>query len=280
MFLVAGGRGRIARAAVARLLAGGHRVRVASRRPSEVDFEGVEVFEGDLSKADGWRRAFDGVDGALLYADPAGIQSVVDSASSRLVLISALGAGGAADDDPIERMHLAAEAAVRASGLPWTFLRAGGLATNTLQWASSIRAEGVVRAPFRHAHAALVHEADVAEIAVRALTTGEHDGKARDLTGPASLTQEQQVAAIAEAIGADVRFEEITPGEYRRTLSQWGDGGLVDTLLGHLRAADGVPQPIAPDFQEITGREPASYARWAADHAADFRDEGTPPAAV
>lgn len=271
MFLVAGGRGRIARAAVARLLADGHRVRVASRRPSEVDLEGVEVVEGDLSKADGWQRAFDGVEGALLYADPAGIESAVDGARGRIALVSALGVDEAADGDPIARMHLAAEAVVQESGLPWTLLRAGGLATNTLQWAPSIRAEGVVRAPFRHAHAALVHEADVAEIAVRALTTGDHDGKAYDLTGPASLTQEHQVAAIAEATGADVKFEEITPEEYRRTLSQWGDDSMVDTLLAHLRAADGVPQPISPDFQEVTGREPASYARWAADHAADFR---------
>ncbi|QWF80639.1 SDR family oxidoreductase [Amycolatopsis sp. CA-230715] len=278
MFLVAGGRGRIARAAVARLLAEGHRVRVVSRRPSEVDLEGVEVVEGDLSKADGWQQAFDGVEAALLYADPAGMESVLDSARGRIALVSALGIDEAAD--PIARTHLAAEAAVKERGLPWTFLRAGGLATNTLQRAPSIRAEGVVRAPFRHSHAALVHEADVAEIAVRALTTGEHDGRAYDLTGPASLTQEQQVAAIAEATGADVKFEEITPGEYRRTLSQWGDDSMVDTLLTHLRAADGVPQSIAPDFQEITGREPTSYARWAVDHADDFRQAGTPGPAV
>jgi uncharacterized protein YbjT (DUF2867 family) len=215
----------------------------------------------------------------LLYADRSGVDSFVEAARSAnvsritLVSASAVERQAATDSDPIVRMHRAAEMAVRASGVPWTFLRPGGLATNTLGWAESIRAERVVRAPYPHAHSALIHEADIADIATRTLidTDRTHEGKCYQVTGPASLTQQEQVQHIAAAIGDEVRFEEVSPEEYRRTLSQWGDDSVVDTLLGGLRQADGRPDAVSPTFQTLTGRPGRSFPQWAKDHADTFR---------
>jgi uncharacterized protein YbjT (DUF2867 family) len=275
MILVTGGRGRIARATVARLLAAGFPVRVASRAPDQLDVPaGVQT-----TGATDWRSAFQGVTAVLLYADPCGGRDIVEAARAagvaRVTLVSAAGAEdeAACDRDPIARMHRSAELMVQASGLPWTFLRPGALATNTLGWAESIRVEGVVRAPYPNAHSALVDQRDVADVAVRTLTDPRpiHHGEAYRLTGPASLTQRDQVRQISLAIGTDIRFEEITAARYRQALARWADSTLIEAILDHLRAADGRPDAVSTAFYALTGRLSTSFAQWVSDHAGAFR---------
>ncbi|MCP2256595.1 Uncharacterized conserved protein YbjT, contains NAD(P)-binding and DUF2867 domains [Streptoalloteichus tenebrarius] len=279
VILITGGRGRIARATVARLHAAGHRVRVVSRAPDTLDVpEGVEVVGADLAsttRASDWTPVLDGVTDVLLYADPGGVDRFLDAASARIVLVSALVADDlvAPTGDPIARMHQAAEAAVRDSGLPWTFLRAGGFATNALGWAASIRAERVVRAAYPESHSAPIHEQDIADVAALVLSAdgSEHEGRAYALTGPESLTQREQVDHIAAVLGEAVRFEEISAGDYRAMLGQWGDDSMVDTLLARLAEADGRPALVSTTYQELTGRPGRSFARWARDHVDSFR---------
>jgi uncharacterized protein YbjT (DUF2867 family) len=275
MILVTGGRGRIARAAVARLLAGRHDVRVASRAPADLHFPPAVEITGTTD----WPAALDGVTAVLLYAAPSGIGDVVRAAQAvsvaQITLVSAAGAGSpaASGRDPIARLHHAAEQVIQASGLPWTFLRPGALATNTLGWAESIRAERVVRAPYPDAHSALIHEDDVADVAARTLTDPPSacHGQAYRLTGPASLTQEEQVRHISSAIGTRVLFEKITTAQYRQVLARWADDTVIDAIIDHLRAADGRPDPVYPDFPAITGRPSTPFSQWATDHAAAFR---------
>src|SRR5205807_794597 len=106
-------------------------------------------------------------------------------------------------------------------------------ATNTLHWADAIRAHGVVRAPYPQAHTDAIHEDDIAGVAALALTQDGHTGAAYRLSGPESLTQERQAQHIAEAIGRPLRFEEMTPDEYREQLSLWGQGYIADALLAY-----------------------------------------------
>ncbi|KUL54467.1 NAD-dependent epimerase [Streptomyces sp. NRRL F-4489] len=275
--LVTGGRGQVARAVVEGLLAAGQPVRVASRDPEKAVLpDGVEAVRADLSDPATLPAALDGVEKVFLYADAKGIGGFLAAAeaagSPHIVLLSALGVEtGDPSNDPIVRMHRAAEAALRGSGLPWTFLRPGAFATNTLQWAPAIRATGVVRAPFPRAHAASVHEADIADVAVLALTGDGHVGQVYPLTGPESVTQQEQIDCLSEATGRKIRLEEISAEEYRATLSQWGDAEMVDTLVRHLVESDDRPAPVSPVYEELTGRPGRGYAQWALDHAGDFR---------
>ena len=53
----------------------------------------------------------------------------------------------------------------------------------------------------------MIHEDDIAAVAVRALTEGGHDQAVYLLTGPAVLTQVEQVRIIGEVLGRDLRWE-------------------------------------------------------------------------
>lgn len=50
-----------------------------------------------------------------------------------------------------------------------TFLQPVEFMSNALQWAETIRLEGIVREPFGDSPSAMVHVADIASVAVAAL---------------------------------------------------------------------------------------------------------------
>src|SRR5262249_34137392 len=84
--------------------------------------------------------------------------------------------------------HERGEAAVRGSGVPFTFVRPAGFMSNLLAWAPSIKAEGVVRTSTGDGRRAFIHSDDIAAVAVKALTTGGYDGQSLAITGPEALS--------------------------------------------------------------------------------------------
>jgi uncharacterized protein YbjT (DUF2867 family) len=164
------------------------------------------------------------------------------------------------------------EHAIEQSGLAWTFLRAGGFATNTLGWADQIRDEGVVRWPYGRAARSLIHERDIAAVAVRALTEDGHVGAKYVLTGPEAVTQAEQVRIIGEVIGRAVGWEELSPETARQQLlAAWGDPGFVDGALGYWATLVSEPERVTRTVEEVTGVRARTFQEWAIDHADDFR---------
>ncbi|MEU8634966.1 NAD(P)H-binding protein [Amycolatopsis sp. NPDC048633] len=278
--LVTGARGNVARALVGRLLEDGHEVRAAGRDPGRARLPGgVEVVAADLGRPESWDVALDGVTKAFLYAGTAGLGGFLARASglTQVVLLSALGADPASED-AITRAHGEAEQAVRAAGIPWTFLRPGGFAANRLLWADSIRA-GVVRDPFPDSHSALVHEADIAAVAACALTSSGHLGAVYSLTGPESLTVRRQALLVGQAAGRSVRVETQDLDDYRRELTaafearglgRVGSAEVVEARIRRLAALVDRPQATTETVLAVTGRPARSFADWADDHAGDF----------
>jgi uncharacterized protein YbjT (DUF2867 family) len=278
--LVTGARGNVARALVGQLLEDGHEVRAAGRDPGRTRLPGgVEVVAADLARPESWDVALDGVTKAFLYAGTAGLGGFLSRAGglTQVVLLSALGADPASED-AITRAHGEAEQAVRDSGIPWTFLRPGGFAANRLLWSESVRA-GVVRDPFPDSHSALIHEADIAAVAVRALTTSGHVGAAYTLTGPESLTVRNQVAVLGRVAGRPVRVETQDLDDYRRELAaafearglgRVGSAEVIEARIRRLAALVDRPQATTDTVLAVTGRPARSFAEWAGDHAGDF----------
>jgi uncharacterized protein YbjT (DUF2867 family) len=271
--LVTGARGAVARSLVAQLLDAGHKVRAAGRDPQAVRLPAeVDVVAADLARPDTLEPALAGVRAMFLYAEPSGLHGVLTRARSagvrHVVLLSAAGADPASED-AITRTHGEAEQAVAAEGIAWTFLRPGGFATNRLLWADTIRAEGVAYEPFPESHSALIHEADIAAVALCALTGPGHHGVAYTLTGPRSLTARHQAELIGEAIGATVRVEQQNLDDYRRTLSRWPTE-IVEARIRRLAALVDHPAPVTGTVREVTGRPARPFETWASDHAPDF----------
>jgi uncharacterized protein YbjT (DUF2867 family) len=281
--LVTGATGTVGRSLVDRLLEAGEPVRALTRDPGAARFpDGVEVVGGDLADPATLRGAFDGAERLHLFPVPETAPEVMAMATAagvrRVTVLSSGSVGAGLDTD----YQLPVEQAVEASGVEWTHLRPGDFAANRLRlWGPSVRAERVVRWPFPDEAGIPIHEDDLAAVAAVALLDDGHAGRAYDLTGPETLTVREQVAAIAAALGEEVRLEEVSPEEALELLTRQGGWAAENApfLLGYegfspdTEIPDYGPEELAPlpTVEQVTGRPARSFARWAADHAADFR---------
>lgn len=274
--LVTGASGRIGRAVVARLHEAGARVRVLTRRAADVDFPpDVTVCEGDLADAASLKPALRGVEALFLFTPPQGHGALAalarEAGVQRGVLLSSI-ATQKADPrvNPIAARHAAAEQALLVSGLAWTLLRPDTFAANTLEWASGIRSTGVVRAPFGASRRCPIHERDIAAMAALALLHPGHEGRAYWLTGPALLSQIEQVQAIAVATGRPLRFEELSRAAALADMAQRMPLAVAERLLDYLEKSVASPPAVSTDVAQVLGREALTFATWAQDHRADF----------
>jgi uncharacterized protein YbjT (DUF2867 family) len=281
--LVTGATGNVGRQVVAQLVSSGVAVRALTRKPEGARLpHGVEVVRGDQSEPDSLDEALNGVDGVFLMWPflpvnfAAAVVEKIAKRARRIVFLSTFGVRDDLDEqlDPVTAFHARIERLIEQAGWEWTFVRAGGFATNTLLWAPQIRADGVVRWPYGAAARSLIHERDIAAVAVRALTSDGHAGAKYVLTGPQSLTQVEQVRAIGEAIGRSLRYEELSPEAARLELLGYLPPPLVEGMLGHLASCVVKPEQVSSTVEAVTGSPARTLREWAADHAGDFRRGG------
>ncbi|GIJ79922.1 Uncharacterized conserved protein YbjT, contains NAD(P)-binding and DUF2867 domains [Micromonospora phaseoli] len=278
--LVIGATGNIGRHVVTSLRDRGIAVRTLTRSPGGLP-DGIEAVHGDLRDAETLKRSLAGTDAVFLLwpfmtADGApAVAEAIAATTRRVVYVSAMHVRD--DRPPIENGFWGqVEDAIRRTDVEWTFLRVGGLATNTLQWAPAISAGRPVRMPYPAASRSLIHERDVAEVAVLAMTEAGHGGAAYALTGPASITQAEQVRIIGTVTGRPVRVERAPLAEARAELLSWADPAYADTALAYWASLVDTPEPCTPTVAELTGSPARTFAQWAAEHADDFRPPRTP----
>ncbi|GHH21726.1 SDR family oxidoreductase [Streptomyces rubradiris] len=285
--LVTGATGNVGRNVVRQLVAKGHDVRALTRRAQPGVFpDQVRVHEGDLTRPQTLPDALEGVEALFLFPVPATAEEVVGLAKKagvrRIVVLSSGAVTTGFDND----FHLPVERAVEASGLEWTHVRPGEFAMNKLElWGPPIRAERVVREPFPDVAWFPVHEQDIADVAVLALTEDGHRGQAYTVNGPEFLSRRRQVELIAEAMGEEIRLEVVSPQEAREIyLAQGGFAAdNADFLLGfetyggdesdpsEMETFDSSALGPMPTAEEVTGRPARTFAQWARDHADEFR---------
>jgi uncharacterized protein YbjT (DUF2867 family) len=298
--LVTGASGRVGRYVVQQLAAAGVGVRAITRRPADfpplpvaaepdaVAARGhepgrVEVVRGDL--LDPASLPLAGVTGLFLFPEPRTAREVVAAAVEagvrRIVTLSSGAVSAGLDTD----FQLPVEQAVEASGCEWAHLRPGEFASNAVKlWGPSIRAERVVRWHNPDWRGLPVHEADIAAVGVAALLGTAPGGRAYDLTGPERISARDQVRAIADELGEDIRVETVSAAESREILRRQGGWAAenADFLTGFEAYSPGdIPEltteewdaalrPL-PTVAEVTGRPARSFRQWARDHVAEFR---------
>jgi uncharacterized protein YbjT (DUF2867 family) len=174
--------------------------------------------------------------------------------------------------NPMAALHAGIERSIATAGLESTMIRPGMFASNvTFWWADAIRNGGGVRWPYGAAETAPIDERDIAAVAARALYQDGHAGGDYVLTGPESLSQAEQVSIIAETIGRPIRFEELSPDEFRRETEGRWPPPVVNMLLNAWGAAIGQPAFVTSAVADIVGTPARTFRQWAADHADAFQ---------
>jgi uncharacterized protein YbjT (DUF2867 family) len=176
MILVLGATGRVGRELVSQLTGSGVAVRAGTRHPESAALPAaVDVVRADLTDPASLAPHLEGVESVFLlwpFISPAAaadlapmVVKTIAQKVSRIVYLSA--------QVGVERpgsFWAELERLIERSGAAWTFLRPVGFAANTLMWADQIRSGDAVRWPYGEAARSLIHERDIAAVAVRALT--------------------------------------------------------------------------------------------------------------
>ncbi len=227
----------------------------------------------DWTKPETWAPALDGVSRAYVTYQPdlaveGSAQAIAElgriareNGLERVVLLSGRGEPGA--------QH--AEAALQASGVAWTIVRAswfnqnfseGYLLDGVLAGELALPA-GPVPEPF-------VDVDDIAEVAVAALTDERHASRLYEVTGPRALTFAEATAEIAAAAGRPIRYRQVSHEEFAVGMRQAAVPDDVVALFNDLFTVvlDGRNTKVMHGVEEALGRPARDFSDYARATAA------------
>ncbi len=279
MILVIGAGGKVGTPAVRRLLEKGVEVRALTRDPARTAaaWPDIEAVVGDLDRAETLPPALEGVEKVLLIAagndlvteEANVIDAAVAAGVGHVVLLSSQGVMAGVASGPF---HVPGEERLRASGLSWTILRPSIFMANSVMWRDTIAAQGVIYEPTGTGAHAMIHPADIGEVAAEVLTSPGHEGQTYELTGPKAITSADCAAALSAVLGTEVRHVDIGDEAFRQAMGGAGaPPALVDSLARYyamVRA--GEFDRVTPAVADILGRPGRTFAEWATENAAAF----------
>ncbi|MFF5479729.1 SDR family oxidoreductase [Streptomyces sp. NPDC012935] len=281
MFVVTGASGNVGRPLVETLAAAGEKVTAVSRNPLSYDLpEGARHVRADLADPATLGPALDGAEALFILlagellgggAPAVDVLAAAKEAGVRRVVLLSSQINGTRPDALSHGRLREFEEAVRSSGLDWTILRPGGFASNAYAWIESVRTKRAVIAPFADVALPVVDPADISEVAAVVLREEGHTGRTYELTGPAAVTPREQAAALAEAIGEQVGFVELTREQAREHMAQFMPEPVIDGTLDILGEPLPAEQRVSPDTEKILGRPAGSFAGWARRNVHAFK---------
>ena len=291
MILVTGATGLNGSEIVRRLSAKGISsralVRSLVKAQSLASSPNVEVVEGDMGDPESLAAALRGVDRAMLISSSNAAMldvqsSFVDAAKKAGVKHLVKLSGIIPElDSPFRfaRMHAEIEKRIEASGVAYTHLRAGEFMPAYFRQVPSIVARGILALPMANARIASIDIGDIAEVAIKVLTTSGHEDKTYPLTGPESLTMTEVAAKLSAATGKSIRYVDVPPEEAKRARLAAGLPPYLAEGLDELFAErrKGKESQVWPTIGEVFGWKPTSFDSFASTNAAIFRGEQPAP---
>ncbi|UJW32728.1 NAD(P)H-binding protein [Saccharothrix sp. AJ9571] len=282
--LVTGARGNVGSRVVAELARRGHHVRASARDVTGLELpDGVEPVQLDLLDPSNADAALAGVEAIFLYptarAAPTEFLEAAGKAGVRyVVLLSSPDVYEGAIDNPIRLGHLPSEQAVRESGLRYTVIYPGWLATDASRdWGTQIRIGDRVGIAYPEGQFTPIHEDDIAEVVAELLTTDRYPGTTLALTGPESLTQAEIVAILAGELGRPLTVDALTRQEAQDRREPWMPERVLESVMDSAERAIAMPAPVNNTVERFTGHLPRTFRQWAAEHRAEFCPTSTKP---
>jgi len=116
---------------------------------------------------------------------------------------------------------------------------------------------------------------DIAAVAVKVLSSSGHEGRAYSLNGPEALTNTQVAEKLSRAAGRDIRYVDLAPDDFKKSLlaagiPEWSADALID--LQRLYREGGASQ-VDPGIEQLTGRRPNFFDDFARDYRSAFQQD-------
>ena len=223
MIVVTGATGRLGRLVVRGLLdkVPAEQIAVAVRSPEKAaDFaaRGVQVRTADYDRPETLNTALAGADKLLLVSGSevgrrvpqhkAVVQAARQAGVGLLAYTGVL--GGDAAGFRLADEHKATEAAIRASGIPFVFLRNGWYTENYTDTLGTTLEHGALVGSSGDGRVASATRQDYAEAAVAVLSTEGHENHVYELSGDTAWSFSEFAAEVSAQSGKPVAYQDVT----------------------------------------------------------------------
>jgi NAD(P)H dehydrogenase (quinone) len=277
MIAITGATGQLGRLVVEKLKvrAPASEIVALARSPQKATDLGVTVREADYDRPETLERALAGVDALLLISSSevgkraAQHHAVIEAAKKagvrRIVYTSLLHA----DTSPLNlaEEHLATEAGLKASGIPYTILRNGWYTENYTSSIPGALAGGAFLGSAGEGRVSSATRADFAEAAVAVLTTEGHEGKTYELAGDEWWTLSDLAAEISRQAGREIPYRDLPEEEYAAALEGFGVPEGFARMIAHwdVGASRGALFDDGRQLSKLTGRPTTPLSAAVAD---------------
>jgi len=256
--LIIGANGKTGSRVAASLTAKGLPVRRGSRS-ADIPF--------DWENPETWAPALEGVSSAYVtyfpdLAFPGAVESLKaltevakEAGLNKSVLLSGRG----------EHHASLGEEVVKASGIPFTVVRAAWFAQNFSEgYLRDPILGGVLPMPGGDIVEPIIDIDDIADVVVAALTEDDHKGELYEVTGPQLMSFADMADALSHAIGRPIRHIPISFEDFHAEIAKSGDTFIADVFTAIARETlDGRNAHLTDGVQRALGRAPRDFSEFA-----------------
>ena len=169
--------------------------------------------------------------------------------------------------------HYKIEQYILASGIPYTFLRAGFFMQNlNTTHLSDIKNLRKIILPAGNGKTSFVDTRDIAEVAALALSENNHFFKKYNLTGNEALTNFEVAELMSKELKTKIIYQPTSIISFFRHLKKQNQPtAFVFVVIAlYLVTRFGKAAAIYPDIQQILNRQPISMVKFISDHKNTF----------
>jgi uncharacterized protein YbjT (DUF2867 family) len=271
--LVVGATGTVGTQLVKELAAAGHQPRALVRNNDKAQAISslATPVTGDLSKPESLTSVFSGAERVFILAPPTpeletlernAFDAAIAAGAKRIVFLSNYGAAEF-DDEPHFHVHGKHERHLASLPVDWTVLRPTRFMNYTPFVWSSLMKRGLLIEADGVGAMTVIDPADIAAVAVKALTEDGHEGHSYELTSEDSFTAAELAQMLSPLLDRDITIfkgdidalrdaliENGAPGEYAPLMASY----FTKVNAGFYKTTDTV--------WKVLGRTPRSYADW------------------
>lgn len=247
-------------------------------KASKMNLPGVEMVQLENDKPETISTSLSGVE-KLFLLTPAMLDIVeitsnfVDEAKKagvkQIVKLSVMGAGTEPPRTTDGRLNREAERVIENSGISYTHLRPNYFMQNFVNfYGQTIKTQNAFYLPLADTKISFVDVRNIASVAIEALTSEGHEGKAYTITGPEAITCQEVAQILSDATGKVITYVNISDEEARQGMKKVGmPADVVDYLIeGYRLTREGYFSSITPVVEQITGKKPITFKQFAVEY--------------
>lgn len=240
---------------------------VSVRNPEKAEglrTRGVEVRQGDFDRTETLDKAFEGIDRLLIISadgdnetriqQHANAVQAADRAGIKFIAYTSL-ANATESNNLMAPPHVATEAAIIKTGIPYSFLRNNWYLENEI---GSIQG-AIAGAPWvtsaGQGKVGWALQQDYADAAAAVLLGNGHENTVYELSGPL-LTQEELASALGKVLGKEIPVQQVSDEKYAEIMKGLGLPDFVIPLVVGIQESirNGSLEVKSNDFEKVLGR--------------------------